>query len=256
MQSAYRACHSTETAQLRAHHDIALALDNNWCAELVMLDLSDAFDTIDHPILINRLEYSYGITGSALELSVLQLDPYCQIIQEKQVNAVTKSCYFQIRNIGRIRKYITEAACKTLVCSFVASRLYYGNALLNEVNVSLVNKLHRVQNTAARLVTRSKKHHTTPVLVSLHWIPVQYRIQYKLLLYTFKILHGLASVYLEELINAYQPSRSRRSENAMRLIQPRVSTKNNGERRFDKATASLWNNLPSHLRHKHAIELF
>ncbi|CAC5398574.1 unnamed protein product [Mytilus coruscus] len=231
MQSAYRACHSTETAQLRVHHDIALALDNNWCAVLVMLDLSAAFDTIDHPILINR-------------------------IREKQVNAVTKSCYFQIRNIGRIRKYITDAAFKTLVCSFVASRLDYGNALLNEVNVSLVNKLQRVQNTAARLVTRSKKQHTTPVLVSLHWIPVQYRIQYKLLLYTFKILHGLASVYLEKLINAYQPSRSRRLENAMRLIQPRVSTKNYGERRFDKATASLWNNLPNHLRHKHAIELF
>ena len=176
---------------------------------------------------------------------------------EKQVNAVTKSCYHQIRNIGRIREYITEDACKTLVCSLVTSRLDYGNALLFEVNSGLINKLQRVQNTAARLITRTKKHnHITPVLVSLHWIPVQYRIQYKLLLYTFKALNGLAPIYLEELINIYQPTRSLRSEHEMRLIQPRIRTKLYGERRFDKATANLWNSLPIHMRHERSIELF
>ena len=108
-----------------------------------------------------------------------------------------------------------------------------------------------------RLITRTKKHnHITPVLVSLHWIPVQYRIQYKLLLYTFKALNGLAPIYLEELINIYQPTRSLRSEHEMRLIQPRIRTKLYGERRFDKATANLWNSLPIHMRHKRSIELF
>ena len=395
MQSAYRACHSTETALLRVHHDIATALDSNCCAVLVMLDLSAAFDTIDHPILIDRLEYSFGITGSALmwmksylerrtqrvaigsvlsdvinikygvpQGSVLGPRLYCMFAKpiseicrrhnfcyhgyaddtqvylvirpldnwdnissrmetcladiskwmclnllklnqdktelilftpksrvkefsnchlsfdgtivsnasvvknlgvyfdrtlsmEKQVNAVTKSCYHQIRNIGRIREYITEDACKTLVCSLVTSRLDYGNALLFEVNSGLINKLQRVQNTAARLITRTKKHnHITPVLVSLHWIPVQYRIQYKLLLYTFKALNGLAPIYLEELINIYQPTRSLRSEHEMRLIQPRIRTKLYGERRFDKATANLWNSLPIHMRHERSIELF
>lgn len=66
VQSAYRARHSTETALLRVHHDIASALDNNCSAVLVMLDLSAAFDVIDHPILIQRLEHSYGISGQAL----------------------------------------------------------------------------------------------------------------------------------------------------------------------------------------------
>lgn len=65
-QSAYRAGHSTETALLRVHHDIACALDNNCCAVLLMLDLSAAFDTIDHTILLNRLEFSFGITDDAL----------------------------------------------------------------------------------------------------------------------------------------------------------------------------------------------
>ncbi|CAC5379890.1 CA [Mytilus coruscus] len=70
--------HSTETALLRGHHDIVLALDNNCYAILVVLDLSAAFDTINHPILINRLEYSSGITGSALSWMRSYLDSRTQ----------------------------------------------------------------------------------------------------------------------------------------------------------------------------------
>ena len=61
-QSAYHSLHSTETALLRVHHDIATALDNNSCSILVMLDLSAAFDIIDHGILYQRLEYTFGIS--------------------------------------------------------------------------------------------------------------------------------------------------------------------------------------------------
>ena len=66
VQTAYRACHSTETALLRVHHDISVALDNNCCAALLTLDLSAAFDVIDHTILQKRLEYSFGISGTVL----------------------------------------------------------------------------------------------------------------------------------------------------------------------------------------------
>ena len=66
MQSAYRMGHSTETALLRVHNDIASALDNKCRAVLVMLDLSAAFDVIDHGILYKRLEYSYGVIDTAL----------------------------------------------------------------------------------------------------------------------------------------------------------------------------------------------
>ena len=75
---------------------------------------------------------------------------------EQQVSAVAKSYYHQIRNIGHIRLYITENACKTPVCSFVTSWLDYGNALLYNVNSSVIARLQRVQNTAARMITRKK----------------------------------------------------------------------------------------------------
>ena len=140
---------------------------------------------------------------------------------DHQASAITKSCFHQIRNIGRIRSLITDDACKTLVCSLVTSRLDYGNALLYGTNNSVQNKLQRIQNTAARLIMRKRKHESiTPVLISLHWLPVHFRCQYKLLLYVFKALHSKAPSYLQELVEHYKPSRTLRSENNMLLRVP------------------------------------
>ena len=66
LQYVYRTGHYTEMALLQVHHDITLALDNNCCTFLVMLDLSDSFYVINHQILFQRLEHSYGILGSVL----------------------------------------------------------------------------------------------------------------------------------------------------------------------------------------------
>jgi hypothetical protein len=102
----------------------------------------------------------------------------------------------------------------------------YGNALMYGVNASIVSILQRVhqrvQNTAARLVTRKKKYeHITPTLVALHWLPFKFRFQYKLLLYAFKALHGLAPSYLGELIHFYKPARSLRSQSAALIEMPK-----------------------------------
>ena len=65
-QSAYKKYHSTETALLRVFNDILCDLDNRNVTLLALLDLSAAFDTLDHSILLKRLEMSFGIKGSAL----------------------------------------------------------------------------------------------------------------------------------------------------------------------------------------------
>ena len=131
------------------------------------------------------------------------------------------------------------------------------NALLFGVNASLITKLQRIHNTAARLITRTKKcEHITPVLMDLHWLPVCYRTQYKLLHYVLKALNGLAPVYLKDLVTVCEPARTLRSENAMIVVQPKVRTKTCGERRFDKAASTLWNSLRSSIRHEQSIEAF
>lgn len=180
------------------------------------------------------------------------------ISMEHQASAITKACFYQIRNIGRIRSLISVEACKTLVCSLVTSRLDYGNALLYGTNTNIISKLQRVQNTAARLITRKRKFDSiTPVLISLHWLPIHYRCQYKLLLYVYNAQHGKAPSYLQNLITPYKPSRSLRSENSMLLHPPNdVRTKSYGERRFDKAAPTLWNNLPSSLRSVNSLVVF
>ena len=80
MQSAYCTGHSAETTILRVHHEITCALDKNRCAVLVMLDLSAAFDVIDHTILRKRLEYSFGISGGALQWLLSYLHDMTQCI--------------------------------------------------------------------------------------------------------------------------------------------------------------------------------
>ena len=118
------------------------------------------------------------------------------LTMEKQVSSFSKSCFLQIRKIGRIPSYITDDACKTLVNLLVTSRVDYGTALQYGVNASILSKLQRVQK---RLISRNRKReHITPVVISLHWLPVQHRIKYKILLYTSKALNNLAPVYLLE----------------------------------------------------------
>ncbi len=77
-----------------------------------------------------------------------------------------------------------------------------------------------VQNAAARVLTRTRKYdHISPVLSTLHWLPTKHRIDFKILLITYKALNGLAPQYLSELLSHYSPPRPLRSQNSGHLIQ-------------------------------------
>lgn len=176
---------------------------------------------------------------------------------DKNCSTIVRTCFNNIRKIGRIRPYITDEACKTLINSLVTSRLDYGNSLMYGINKHLLNKLQKVQNTAARLITRTKKFdHVTPILKDLHWLPVEYRSQYKLLLFVYKALNNCAPNYLSDLFKIYSPSRSLRSQNSFLLDVPKIRTVKYGSRRFDYAAASLWNSLPLCLKHSRSVSAF
>ena len=131
---------------------------------------------------------------------------------ENQISSLCKSCFFHIKNIWKIRKFISFEACETLVRTFISSRLDLCNSI-HGLPKYQIQKLQRVQNAAARLVSCSHKYeHITPVLRRLHWLPVEQRIQYKILLLTFKALNGSSPSYIRDLVKQYSPPRSLRTK--------------------------------------------
>ncbi|KAK7105200.1 hypothetical protein V1264_016609 [Littorina saxatilis] len=395
-QSAYRKNHSTETALLKIVNDILLSFDENQVSILTLLDLSSAFDTIDHEILLHRLQHSFGVHDLALSwvrsyltnrtqtvcvngiksqpsalqygvpqgsvlgpiLFVLYASPVSDVISrhalshesfaddtqlhqsaplaevddlvsrtqdciadlsdwmslnklqlnsdktevmlgcpkkflnppslpasltvnelpisfspsvrslgvtldptlsfQKHISNICKSAYLELRKISSVRHYLTADATKTLVCSLVLSKIDYCNSLLAGLPKYLLDRLQRIQNNAARLVFKSSKYeHATPLLHSLHWLPITKRIEYKLSSLSFAVVSGSAPEYLSELLNLYTPSRQLRSAADTRLFRlPTVQTKTCGERSFAYQAPVTWNRLPLPLRHTDSLTTF
>ena len=174
---------------------------------------------------------------------------------KEHVHHICRSCYIHLRNI--IRKCLTQDATITLIHAFIASRLDNMNALLYGIPKQLLHRLQKIQNHAARIVTKTRRRdHITPVLAGLHWLPVEKRVEFKILLVTFKALHGLAPGYISDLIRLYEPARSLRSLDLQFLHKPRSRTKTYGDRSFAVGSPHLWNKLPISLRQCHESESF
>ena len=173
------------------------------------------------------------------------------------VNAVCQSSFFHLRNIGFIRKYLTYDAAKIIIHAFVVSKLDYCNSLLYGLPSYLIRKLQHVQNSAARLVNQCPRFcHITPVLRDLHWLPVSFRIEFKIMLITYKVLHDQAPIYIQELLRLYTPSRNLRSSNRNLLVKPYFNLNSYGKRAFTVAASELWNNLPEDIKSANSIDDF
>ena len=393
LQSAYSTNHSTETALVKVTNDILMALDDRKCVYLVLLDLSAAFDTIDHHVFLARLKQDNGVCGSALDWMESYLTHRSQCINVNgtmsdridlefgfpqgsligpfgfklytkpltaiakkhninihlyaddtqlytsfdprdskpalarletciedirqwmqmnflklngsktefvifgtphdlalvsgwtvtigddeifpspsarnigafmnsrmdmkcQINNMVRACYGQMRQIGKIRKYLTIEATEKLIHAFITSRLDNLNALLINLPEYLIRKLQLIQNSAARVIMKQRKRdHITPTLIELHWLPVECRIKYKILLLVFKCLLGKAPAYLIDLIHPYAPLRALRSGDQHLLIETRANRKY-GERAFCVCGPHLWNSLPIKIRQCKTIPSF
>ena len=175
---------------------------------------------------------------------------------------VTKCCqaaFFHLFNISCIRKFLTHETVQILVNAFVTSRLDYCNSLLYGLPATQLNKLQRVQNAAARLICNiARFDHISPILFELHWLPIKYRINVKILLITYKALHGLAPNYITELITVKPLSRyNLRSDGELFLQRPTIkSSATLGDHSFALAAPTLWNELPTEIRHANSILTF
>ena len=162
-------------------------------------------------------------------------------------NEICVSCQYHLRNIAKIRKYLSEDTSQILVHAFISSKLGNCNSLLYGLPKHLLNRLRLIQNTAARIVTLSKRFdHITPILFKLHWLPLGYRIHFKILLL----------VYLSELLRYTNGPQLLRSSSQNFLAVPRTRLKTYGDRAFSAAAPRLWNQLPPELRGVTSVDQF
>ena len=175
----------------------------------------------------------------------------------EHIKRACRAAYYHLRNIARIRNIIPQEKAEILVHAFIMGRLDYCNALLYGLPASAVSRLQSVQNSAARLVTRSRRSdHITPILRDLHWLPVRDRVTFKILLLTWRALHGLAPDYISQLVTPYVPRRSLRSAHGNLLVVPASRLRSFGGRSFAHAAPMLWNALPLRIRGAQSLSQF
>ncbi len=172
------------------------------------------------------------------------------------VSLTCKSGFYHLRNISRIKKCLNYDATQTVIHALISSRLDYCNSLLAGVPKCVTEKMQYLQNSAARVLTGTRKfEHITPILKEIHWLPVECRVDFKILLMTYKALNGKAPAYLSDLLS-YQEGRNSRSNKLNLLTVPRTKCVTFGDRAFSVYAPRLWNKLPLSIRSLDTVDEF
>ena len=124
---------------------------------------------------------------------------------KKQVSSIVSVCSFHFRHINKMSRYLPMATKECVVNAIITSRFAYCNSLLYGTRNNIA-RLQRIHNSAARLILcRPRRDSAMPLLCILHWLPVPQRIKFKLLVFTYKAVHGDASKYQSDLVCPYKP---------------------------------------------------
>ncbi len=202
-----------------------------------------ATPTLQHDFTIQLGSSTTTPSASVRNLGVIFDD---QLTFKEHIAKTARSCRFALHNIRKIRPFLTEHAAQLLVQALVISRLDYCNALLAGLPSNTIKPLQMIQNAAARLVfNEPKRAHVTPLFVSLHWLPVAARIQFKTLMLAYRTTTGSAPTYFHSLLRIYIPSRSLRSTSERRLVVPSQRGSKSFSRTFSFTVPGRWNDLPT-----------
>ncbi|KAK5928564.1 hypothetical protein CgunFtcFv8_013618 [Champsocephalus gunnari] len=245
------ACIADISQWMSAHH-LKLNLDKT---ELLFLPEKDC-PTLD--LTINISTSVVSTTQTARNLGVI-LDNNLSFTAN--IAATTRCCRYTLYNIRKIRPQLTQKAMQLLVQALVTSRLDYCNSLLAGLPACAIRPLQLIQNAAARLVFNLPKFsHTTPLLRSLHWLPVTAIFHFKTLVLAYHAANGSGPSYIQDMVKLYTPARALRSASAKRLAAPSLrggpkfpSAKTRG---FDILAPKWWNELPIDIRTAESLHIF
>ncbi len=213
-----------------------------------------ATPTLQHDFTIQLGSSTITPSASVRNLGVIFDD---QLTFKEHIAKTARSCRFALHNIRKIRPFLTEHAAQLLVQALVISRLDYCNALLAGLPSNTIKPLQIIQNAAARLVfNEPKRAHVTPLFVSLHWLPVAARIQFKTLMLAYRTTTGSAPTYFHSLLRIYIPSRSLRSASERRLMVPSQRGSKSLSRTFSFTVPGWWNDLPTPIRNAGSLSNF
>ena len=162
---------------------------------------------------------------------------------KKHVIKICQTAYFELKRISSIRRFLTEDAAKTLVTSYILSRLDYCYCLLMATPNSVIQPLQKIRNFTARLVLLAPSHqHSTPLL------PISEGIKYKVACMCFNAVNGSGPAYISELLHVYTLSRTLRSSSDTRILKiQQYKHKSRGFRAFSCFGPHIWNSLPQDL---------
>ena len=169
---------------------------------------------------------------------------------DKHVSKIVSECWYHIRNIQKIRRYLTDDELKKVIHAVISSKIDYCNSILYGVKLSTLNKLQTVQTEAAKIVshTQAGSSLSDQSFENLHWLKVKERIVFKLLLFVHKFFTGKAASYFSDLFLVKCSTK--------RLLYVNYMDTVSGRRAFSYASPRLWNHLSEDVRLQDNTEKF
>lgn len=180
---------------------------------------------------------------------------------ESHINNVVSKSYFQLRNLYGIKRYLNRKCLETLVHSLIMANIDYCNVLYNGLPKKYLKKLQSVLNRSARLIMGlPPRYPTTRALISLHWLPIKARIEYKTCLITYKALTTNKPKYINDLLQIQEQMTTmtlRRDLIPFQLKEPRAAGgRTFASRSFSYNAPRLFNKLPTFIKTSSTVDKF
>ena len=176
---------------------------------------------------------------------------------KQHIKEISKSSMYKLRNLRNIRNHFNKSNFETLIHAFITSKLDFCNSLFSGLPKSTLRPLQLVQNYAARLILRRGRYERSdPLLFQLHWLPISRRIDFKILLLTYKARHNLTPVYISDLIVPANRPNYLRSANDDILHYDLTDSVRIGDCAFSVYAPRIWNALPEEIRSANSVNIF